>query len=103
LNGVEFDFLSLSGGQQALVVLSLKLALAEISRKRCGAEINLLLLDEVEQALDEEGIDGFYNVIKNMSKNMTLLIITHNKDLKAKFDSVICVNKINDISYAEVK
>lgn len=102
INGLEFCFEDLSGGQQAIIVATMKLAIANISRQRCGADIRLLLLDEVEQALDGNSVNQYYQIIKKLSKEMTILIITHNKELKKKFDSVITVKQSNGISTIEV-
>lgn len=103
INGIENDFSDLSGGQQSCVVLAMKFATANISRRKCGSDIKTLLLDEVEAALDEQSIDNFYDIVKNLSKEMTILIITHNKDLQAKFNSRIIVNKENGISKAKIE
>lgn len=103
INGVEEEFEDLSGGQQAAVVLAMKFATANISRKRCGSDIKLLLLDEVDQALDEQSVEYFYDIIKTLSKDMTILVITHNKELRNNFKSFILVSKNNGISHAEVK
>ena len=102
VNGAEFCFGDLSGGQQAIIVATMKLAIASISRKRCGADIRLLLLDEVEQALDGDSVNQYYQIIKTLSKEMTILIITHNNELKKKFDSIITVKQTNGVSTIEV-
>lgn len=102
INGVEWDYEEISGGQQACISLALKLAISVINRKRCGADIRLLLLDECEQALDVKGIETFYEVVKNWSKDMTILIITHNEQLKTMFDSFILVSKEDGIAKAKV-
>jgi DNA repair exonuclease SbcCD ATPase subunit len=102
VNNEEWDYEDLSGGQKACLALALKFAIAIINRRRCGADVRLLLLDEVDQALDQVGIDEFYNVIKKWKEDLTILIITHNEQLKNKFDSYILVNKENGITSAKV-
>jgi DNA repair exonuclease SbcCD ATPase subunit len=102
VNGVEWDYDELSGGQKACISLALKFAISVINRKRCGADIRILLLDECEQALDRKGIESFFEVVKKWSKDMTILIITHNEQLKEMFDSFILVSKNNGITTAKV-
>jgi len=102
VNSVEWDYLELSGGQRACISLALKFAISVINRKRCGADIRVLLLDEVDQALDEKGIESFFGVIKNWSEDMVILVITHNKQLRQMFDSFILVSKENGITTARV-
>lgn len=96
----EWDYNDLSGGQQGSVALALKFAMAVVSRKRCGADIKLLLLDEVDQPLDEESVDAFYEILKVWSQDMTIMVITHNRQLKEKLDRYILVNKKNGVSSA---
>ena len=100
INGIENEFADLSGGQQSCVVLAMKFATANISRRKCGSDIKMLLLDEVEAALDEQSVENFYDIVKTLSKDMTILIITHNKDLQKRFSSRIIVSKENGISAA---
>ena len=101
-NGKECDFIDLSGGQQESTVISIKFAMCTINKNRCNADIKFMLLDEIDQGLDQSTIDSFFNVLKNLSKNISVFLITHNLQLKEKFDSFILVNKINGISSAEV-
>jgi len=101
-NGKECEFLDLSGGQQESATLALKFAVCIINKNRCGADIKFLCLDEVDKGFDESTIDSFYNVLKTWSRDIMILVITHNKQLKEKFDSFILVNKVNGVSSAEV-
>ncbi len=98
----EWDYNDLSGGQQGSVALALKFAMATVSRKRCGADIRMLLLDEVDQPLDEESVDAFYEILKTWSKDMTIMVITHNRQLKEKLDNYILVSKKNGAASATV-
>lgn len=102
VNSMEWDYDELSGGQQGCIALALKFAISVINRKRCGADIKMLLLDEVDQALDIDGINSFCNVIKEWSNDMKILVITHNERLKENFNSFILVSKRGGISSVEV-
>ena len=100
--GVEHDFADLSGGEQALSVLVLKLAMAHINRNRNNVDIDILLFDESDAALDALSVDKFFDVIKEMSAQMTILVVTHNNNLKDKFKSQILVKSENSISQIEI-
>jgi len=102
LDSDEWDFEDLSGGQQASVALALKFAMAVVNRKRCGADIRMLMLDEVDQPLDDESTDAFHAIVKEWSKDMVIMVITHRQQLKAKFNNFILVNKKNGITTASV-
>jgi len=98
----EWGWEDLSGGQQGSVALALKFAMAVVNRKRCGADVRLLMLDEVDQPLDPESVDSFYKIIKEWSKNMVIMVITHNEQLKSKFSDCIVVKKQQGVSTASV-
>ncbi len=101
LNGFEKDFLALSGGQQSAIVLAMKLAIVKISKNRCGASVQILLLDEVDAALDQRSIDYFNEVVNDIAKeDIIVLVISHNDRMKGKFKSTIIVNKVGDNSEA---
>jgi len=72
INSIEWDYEELSGGQSACISLALKFAISVINRKRCGTDIKLLLLDEVDQGLDYSGKEAFYNVVKKWRPRLRL-------------------------------
>ena len=87
------DLDTLSGGGKFRVSLALRLALSSILSKRMGGTVKILLLDEVATSLDKKGLETFMNVIKQLSTEMKILVITHDERLKEKFNDVIVVNK----------
>jgi len=91
----EWEYGDLSGGQKGSVALALKVAMAVISRKRCGADIKMLLLDEVDQPLDDESVESFYEILKTWSKDMVIMVITHRSELKSKLNNYIMVTDKN--------
>lgn len=93
LNNESCGFDGLSGGEQVRVSIALRLALSKLLMRRVGSDIRFLLLDEVDQALDKQGIDALSDAILALSKDLTILIITHNDNMKDKFDNIITVVK----------
>jgi exonuclease SbcC len=93
MGGRVDDLASFSGGEQFRVSMALRLALSRILAKRMGGTIKFLLLDEVDSSLDDKGIDLFVNVIKQLGKEMKVLIISHSERIKGMFDEVIVINK----------
>ncbi len=63
----------LSGGEKALTALSLLFAGFMIK------PTPLCLLDEVDAPLDESNTDRFINLLREMSKNIQFIAITHNR------------------------
>lgn len=63
----------LSGGEKALTALSLIFAIFELN------PVPLCMLDEVDASLDDLNTLRYINLLKEMSKNMQFVYITHNK------------------------
>lgn len=93
------DFETFSGGEQFRVSLALRLALSKILSKRTGGMLRFLLLDEVSSSLDDNGIDMFIDIVKQLGSELKILVITHDEMLKERFDDIIMVNKSQDGSH----
>ena len=103
LNGRDLEYDQLSGAQKLIVSLSLKLGLASVMKNRLGTEIKMLLIDEVDQSLDEGRVEVFEDAIKQLQKDFKILLITHNRELKDKFNTAIIVEQDeNFVSTARV-
>ena len=91
VHGKERSYKLLSGGQRLFIALSLKLGLSKIIQRRLGVDIKFLELDEVDSSLDEDGVEALAEVIKKWQNDFTIFLITHNKNLKDKFNNYIIV------------
>ena len=69
---------SLSGGEKKKVSLSVMLALNDLLLLSGKDRSNIIFFDEIADSLDEEGIKGLYELIKEVTKSKTMFIITHN-------------------------
>lgn len=89
----EMDFDDLSGGEQVRVSIAVRLALSRLLMQRIGSNVKFLLLDEVDQALDSQGVEALSDAILALSKEFKIMLITHNEAMKEKFEHVITVLK----------
>jgi len=69
---------SLSGGEKKKVSLSVMLALNDLLLLSGKDRSNIIFFDEIADSLDEEGIKGLHELIKEVTKSKTMFIITHN-------------------------
>src|SRR6056297_4059675 len=74
----------LSGGQLQRVLIGRALA----------AEPEILLLDEPTASLDAESRGNIYSILKEINKDITILVVTHDiTAISTHFDSVACLNR----------
>jgi len=92
-NNECLDFDDLSGGEQVRVAISLRLALSRLLMQRVGCNIKFLLLDEVDQTLDSQGIEILSEALHNLSNEFKILVITHNEQMRESFEHTITVVK----------
>jgi DNA repair exonuclease SbcCD ATPase subunit len=67
------------------------------------SKLNILILDEVlELSLDDLGKEEVFDLMKEQSKNFgSVFVISHSSAIQDKFDNVIKIKKINNISKIE--
>ena len=90
---VGIDGNNLSGGQKQLVHIL-----------RCICKKNkIIILDEPTSAIDKENTGNVVNAIKELSKNNTLILITHDESILSIVDRVVTLDsgKIVNDKYAK--
>ena len=63
----------LSGGEKALTAVALIFSIFELN------PAPFCLLDEVDAPLDETNVERFCDIVRDMSRNVQFIVITHNK------------------------
>jgi chromosome segregation protein len=63
----------LSGGEKALTAVALVFAIFDLN------PAPFCLLDEVDAPLDENNVGRFCDIVREMSRNVQFIFITHNK------------------------
>ena len=78
----SFSYASFSEGEKRKIDLSLLFAWREISRMRNNANTNILILDEVlDGSLDSTSVENFMSIIKEISGDIKVYIISHKADI----------------------
>lgn len=87
------SFAGLSGGEKRKVRLATALALQDLVASRATKPIQLFIGDEIDDALDEAGIERLMSVLERKARERgTVLVISHN-DLKHFIDQSVTVVK----------
>jgi len=75
---------TLSGGQRQRVLIARALV----------TEPDLLVLDEPTASIDTKGQTDFYNLLRELNKDLTILVVSHDLMVIASYaKSIACVNK----------
>ena len=91
------SYQELSSGEKRRVGISLNIAFMQYLQTQIGGT-NLVVLDELFDNLDQQGIDEVVELLSKISNNdMVVLVISHNPDLKYNdsFDNIININDNN--------
>ncbi|MFY9493087.1 MAG: AAA family ATPase [Minisyncoccia bacterium] len=102
-NGVELklelpgkkikNLTTLSGGERTLTSIALLFTLASIRRPP------VMVLDEIDAALDESNTQKFMRLLKELSKNTQFIIITHNRETMCAADALYGVSMKDGVSH----
>jgi len=84
----------LSGGEKSLVMLMLIFAI------HMYKPYSLYIFDEVDYALDKENSKKLSQLIKELSKDLQFILVSHNDSLISNADTAIGVTKVNGESKA---
>jgi len=89
------SFNALSGGEKRKVRLACALALQDLVATRATKNIELMVLDEIDDALDSAGLERLMDVLEEKARQRgTILVISHN-NIKDFVRSTWTVKKVN--------
>lgn len=94
--GYEFE----SGGERKRTDVAFMLAMFDFHEAMYGRQCNVLVLDEVDGRLDDDGIDALIGIIKNdlAPKVETVLVISHRNMMFDTFPNELKVTRTNRFS-----
>jgi DNA repair exonuclease SbcCD ATPase subunit len=95
-----FSYMNFSEGEKSRIDLAILLAWREIAKLKNSAHCNLLILDEIfDSSLDSVGVDDLMKVLRILSDNNNIFVITHKSDqLSDRFNKTIFFKKKNNFS-----
>ena len=96
----EFVYASFSEGEKMRIDLALLFTWRAIAKLKNSASTNILIMDEIfDSSLDSSGTDEFLKIIKELTSDTNIIIISHKTDqLLDKFSNVIKFEKHKNFS-----
>jgi len=83
----------ISGGEEDLLNLALRLAISQMIADRAGQPLSLLVLDEIFGSLDEERRASVLDLLRSLADRFPqVVLITHIESVREGFDRVIRVD-----------
>ncbi|HSR15149.1 MAG TPA: SbcC/MukB-like Walker B domain-containing protein, partial [Gemmatimonadales bacterium] len=80
----------LSGGEEDVVSLALRLAISQMIAERAGQPLSLLVLDEIFGSLDEERRTAVVDLLRRLADRFPqVILITHIDTVRDGFDRVL--------------
>ena len=96
----EFTFASFSQGEKMRITLAILFTWRELAKRRNSISTNILFFDEIlDSSMDQEGIDYFLKIIKNLTRGSNTFIISHNYSSIDNIDNVLEFEKIKGFSH----
>jgi DNA repair exonuclease SbcCD ATPase subunit len=92
------SFRGLSGGEKRKVRLSCMLALQDLVASRASKPINLLMCDEIDDALDAAGLERLLTILEAKGRERGTVIIISHRELSDWVDDVTVVTKKGGVS-----
>ena len=96
----EFVYASFSEGEKMRIDLALLFTWRAIAKLKNSASTNILIMDEIfDTSLDTQGTDEFLKIIKELTSDTNIIIISHKTDqLLDKFSNVVRFEKYKNFS-----
>lgn len=98
-----FSYASFSEGEKLRIDLAILFTWRAVSRMRNSLSTNLLIMDEImDSSLDDDGLDEFLEIIKELTSDSNVFIISHKGEhLNDKFNEVLTFKKVKNFSHME--
>jgi DNA repair exonuclease SbcCD ATPase subunit len=96
----DFGYASFSEGEKMRIDLALLFTWRAIAKLKNSASTNILIMDEIfDSSLDTQGTDEFLKIIKELTSDTNIVIISHKTDqLLDKFSHIVRFEKHKNFS-----
>jgi len=98
VDGDVVPYEAYSGGEKTRISLAVDMALCDLMSDSHGSSFNIVVFDEQDQWLDTQGREAYLRLLKERAKTQRVFVVSHDSELKARFDSVWTVVKEGRVS-----
>lgn len=99
-NGNETNFEMESGGGKTFISLATRIALTKLKQRQTGSNFNVLFLDEIDSALDEDARERIMKLVTTMLMKhfgfQQIFWVSHNKKIKENVPHTLKVIRMNN-------
>jgi len=89
LDSTTWDYSECSGGQQCRIDVAVMFAVYDLMISIYGQQCNIMIMDEVDKELDDDGVPAFVEAVMRLSSNdkkpSTIFVMSHKTTLKSAF------------------
>lgn len=78
-SGTPVSYAQCSGGQKRRVKIASALAFLDVMRSAAGCDLDVFVLDEIENSLDEAGLLGMRDALREVSSERKVIVITQSR------------------------
>jgi DNA repair exonuclease SbcCD ATPase subunit len=95
----EFSYASFSEGEKQKIDLALLFVWRAVAKLRNSLSTNILILDEVfDSSLDQSATENLMTILNILSKDTSLIVISHKENMNERFNNVITFEKVKNFS-----
>jgi DNA repair exonuclease SbcCD ATPase subunit len=95
----EFSYASFSEGEKQKIDLALLFVWRAVAKLRNSLATNILILDEVfDSSLDQSATENLMTILNILSKDTSLIVISHKENMNERFNNVITFEKVKNFS-----
>lgn len=85
-----------SAGERKRIDLAISFAIQDLIQSKANIAVNIGLYDECFEGLDGIGCENVIKILKERQKEIgTIFVITHSEELKALFENVVTIQKVD--------
>jgi len=97
-DGEKVPYRSYSGGEKRRISLAVDMSLSALMSDYYGSKFNIVVFDEQDFYLDCDGRDSYHNLLKEISKTKHVFVVSHDSELKSRFEDTITVAKVGGLT-----